>query len=892
MEVAHFLIKFKQSSVLQLTFNGNFLSMRSVYPKYILLSLLLTASANCLQAQFADNFTDGDFTQNPSWTGDDAKWEVNAGNQLQLSGLSKTDTVYLSTINTRLQNTEWKFYVRLGFAPSNSNFAKIYLASSSANLRTSLSGYYIRLGTSGNKDAVELYKQQGLQAILLAKGPPAHVAKSNNTLSIKVRHTQGLWQVYADTLGNNNYNLECTAKDSAIVSAQFFGFWCRHTSTNRNKFYFDNVSITSLVKDSIAPSLLLAKAVNSSQLSLLFDEALDKNTAGNISNYQIAGLGTPTAASINPQNSQEVKLSFAISFSNKKIYSVQVKNIADENGNLLNSASATFQYFAPYAPKSKEVIFTEFFPDPSPPQDLPEKEFIEIYNNTDEIIWCKKWLLKDLSSQIVFPNKRMEARSYYILCNANDTLAYQKYGKTIGLSSLPSLNNDADHFYLLDSTGYLIDDVAYKDTWYRDNFKKEGGFTLERIDNNFICDNEYNWQASNSTVGGTPGQENSIKAIFVDTARIKASYAVALNDSVIQVYFSKALDSTQLNDKSLYTLSHNLQVVSIAVASAFSQMVELKLSEKLQVGRQYTLSLTKNLSDCPGNVLLAGTTLNFAVAEQAAIGDLHINEILFDPIGSDPDFVEIYNSSSKSIDLQTLQIANASSSARISLGPRVLQAKSYVVISENTEAIRNRYKSGDASNFIEISDLPSFNNDEGTILLLDKNAAALDSFSYNEKMHYPLLSNTEGISLEKIVSENANTSNNWHSAASALMATPGYRNSQNLDGLLSDGELSFYPDPFSPDNDGYEDNLRIHYKMPENGLLGNVYLFDRQGRMLLHLVNNELLAAEGDWFWNGLLDNDSKAAIGIYICLLEALSPKTGKKYTYKKTLVVAGKLR
>jgi hypothetical protein len=60
--------------------------------------------------------------------------------------------------------------------------------------------------------------------------------------------------------------------------------------------------------------------------------------------------------------------------------------------------------------------------------------------------------------------------------------------------------------------------------------------------------------------------------------------------------------------------------------------------------------------------------------------------------------------------------------------------------------------------------------------------------------------------------------------------------------------------------------------------------------MIRRLINNELLAIEGSFVWDGLNHNNQKAAMGIYLVYLE-LFDLQGNVKKYKKTCVVAGKL-
>ena len=58
-------------------------------------------------AQFSDNFSDGDFTNNPTWTGDAAKLEVDGSFRLHLNAPAVADVAYLSTPSGVISNAEW-----------------------------------------------------------------------------------------------------------------------------------------------------------------------------------------------------------------------------------------------------------------------------------------------------------------------------------------------------------------------------------------------------------------------------------------------------------------------------------------------------------------------------------------------------------------------------------------------------------------------------------------------------------------------------------------------------------------------------------------------------------------------------------------------------------------
>src|SRR5438046_10369380 len=86
-------------------------------------------------SQNTDNFADGDFSSNPSWSGDNLEFKINISNQLQLNNTTAGSS-FLSTANLldSLNNIEWQFYIKQSFSPSSSTFGRVYLTSDQNNL--------------------------------------------------------------------------------------------------------------------------------------------------------------------------------------------------------------------------------------------------------------------------------------------------------------------------------------------------------------------------------------------------------------------------------------------------------------------------------------------------------------------------------------------------------------------------------------------------------------------------------------------------------------------------------------------------------------------------------------------------------------------------------------
>jgi flagellar hook assembly protein FlgD len=75
----------------------------------------------------------------------------------------------------------------------------------------------------------------------------------------------------------------------------------------------------------------------------------------------------------------------------------------------------------------------------------------------------------------------------------------------------------------------------------------------------------------------------------------------------------------------------------------------------------------------------------------------------------------------------------------------------------------------------------------------------------------------------------------------------------------------------------------------EPGYVANVRIFDANGRMVRHLVNNASLGATGRFRWDGLDDRLNKLPIGMYVVLTEIFNLQ-GKTKKFKQVVTLARK--
>jgi hypothetical protein len=706
---------------------------------------------------------------------------------------------------------------------------------------------------------------------------------------------------YSDTWYKNaikkdgGYTLEQINPDQNVACSQANN-WIASNDVDGGTPGFIN-SVFSVAADVTGPKIMDITVIDSLHISVCFDDVIAATQLNTISNYTISGtIGSPTLA-VSVNGNTCVQLSLTTKLINATNYTVTVSGITDCNGNAL---SPNLGYFSYYQAKQYDVVINELMPDPDPSIALPLEEYVELKNRTNFYINLKNWSFSTSTSSKKLPDMTIAPNDYIVL-TGSDT--YNQFFDNFGVvvhevASFPSLLNYGTTITLRDTNNIVISSISYETTWYNDNAKTDGGWSLEQIDANNPCGGQTNWHASTNPNGGSPGSVNSVAASNPDQTAPLIDRVVVISADTIALLFTEPLDSLTLANPANYTFDNGLTapIYLQPIATEFKKVI-LKLSASLQAGVTYNCTVSNSITDCVGNPLTVGT-VPFALPEAAIANDVVINEILFDPIAPGVDFVELYNRSNKTIDLKDLRIGsmdtligNLKDTETITEDGYLLFPQTYIVLSKDGNEVKHQYMTSNPKGFLNVVVLPSMNTTDDVVTLSDKTGNVIDNFKYTSKMHFPLLVSTKGVSLERIdFNRPTDDRTNWNSAAEAVgFATPAYLNSQYLQ---ADGGSGWaIPNPlFSPDNDGYNDVLNISYKLDEPGKAANVFIYDSKGRLIRHLVRNEQLATDGVISWNGINDDNEKATIGIYVIYIEAFN-LSGKVNKYKLSCTLAGKL-
>ena len=226
-------------------------------------------------AQVVDDFSDGDFTANPTWSGTDSSFMVNNSFQLQSTGTSAGEAYLVIASTPRNDEKEWRFWIRESFSPSTNNYAEVWLVADTSDLPHA-NGYLLRFGAAGSQDAIELYRKDASAETLICRGVDAAIASSFK-VAVKVNcDREGHWTVQTDYDNIGNYALEAEGFDDTYPPAGYFGFYIKFTASNAKKFYFDDVYVGPKIIDTEPPELLSLEVLDAQHLLLSFSEPLSE----------------------------------------------------------------------------------------------------------------------------------------------------------------------------------------------------------------------------------------------------------------------------------------------------------------------------------------------------------------------------------------------------------------------------------------------------------------------------------------------------------------------------------------------------------------------------------------------------------------------------------------
>lgn len=411
--------------------------------------------------------------------------------------------------------------------------------------------------------------------------------------------------------------------------------------------------------------------------------------------------------------------------------------------------------------------------------NAPEPEWIEVYNRSTKNINMLGYKIADdaTSARVINSPLIISPGNYLVI--ARDSSIVDKHGiiPALVVSNFPTLNNSRDRVVLIDSLNRIIDSLDYRPTWGGTN-----GKSLERIDINSLSTDSTNWKTSKAIQGSTPGSFNSVTPYDYDLSISIISHFPLMplrEDSVIvtvrmdntgkkpaqifslEIYDDINYDSTINNNEQIFGKNYLL----LNTGSSITEQIKIYADDN----RLYRIiaKVDFNLDEVLTN---NKSVVDFWVLEiPAKKFDVVINEIMYAPAGDEPEWIELYNRSSRELNLKNWKLGDNTALANLSVADFIIQSGEYLLISSESN-LPNFYNIPSKLIFVSF---PGLNNTGDDVKLKDDLNRVIDSLKYS-----PTWGGTGGKSLERKCSDSVSVNKlNWGSSVSKFHATPGKKNS-------------------------------------------------------------------------------------------------------------------
>ncbi len=470
--------------------------------------------------EWSDDFSDGDFTHNPTWSGMTENFIINSEKQLQ-SNASTASKSYLSTPSEAFEDAVWEFWVRINYTTSSSNYAMVYLIADQADISGEVNGYYVQIGNTA--DEISLYRQLGNMRTKIIDGVDKSIDTNPVIVNVRVtRDKEGAFSLYRKRHSDNEDFNDIdfvqegeTIIDNEVKGSKYFGVLFSNSNTTGKAYHFDDIYVKGeKFADIIPPEWIDLQILGSNKLVLTFSEEVDfSNAVFKVDN----GMGNPV--SVVPSNDGlSVTLNFATPFEGGILYTVEALNIKDLAGNPLINPQKQIWMKEPAA--EGDIVINELLFDHSE----NAAEYFEIYNQSNKIFdlsqafFATRNSAGNFSTNNTFPKNTLFLPGDYLALTPEPEMVKEAYyapetANILKPDRWSALNNTEASFLVgifNEADTVVLDEVRYNTKWHHTLVKNPKGVSLERINPELPSQSPSSWHSAGSEVRyGTPGYKNS-----------------------------------------------------------------------------------------------------------------------------------------------------------------------------------------------------------------------------------------------------------------------------------------------------------------------------------------------------------------------------------------------
>ncbi|MFQ6103431.1 MAG: lamin tail domain-containing protein [Candidatus Glassbacteria bacterium] len=547
-------------------------------------------------------------------------------------------------------------------------------------------------------------------------------------------------------------------------------------------------------------------------------------------------------------------------------------------------------------------------------------EFIELFNGTDVSLDLSGWFIDDGDSRDeirpweeptlpwpgVLTGTAILSPGHFALVvdpevtDSGPLFPYPVPESTLVLTVSNTTLGDGlsvnDPVSLLNSEGSVIDTYGTPDLDDGFPYDPGDGISLERLDPS-SDDSPVNWGPCISPPGATPGAVNSltrtIDAVIIDgvltpskrnpesteTIRLSCTVSNFGRDALPAVsvgFFSGEGLSPIIDETSKFTVknvpSGMLPGDSVKVEASWSSAKSGFYSFMAVVGTT-------------GDDFRDNDTARTRVRVGRPLSPIVINEVYVWREGEEPQWIELYNSSSALLEITGWQLADEGKRASGLVNQKVfVPGHSYLIITGNRDEFNVRNPDVPPFKVEEATPFPVFNKGGDSVVLCDQWGMRIDSLSYGGAPDDGV-----GVSWERVsAGVHSFILANWTLSLDPDGSTPGRANSVAMKSIPSERALEVRPRVITPDGDGRDDRARISYRVPYLSATVSLRVFTSTGIEVATIVKGVKASGEGSFLWDGKGNDGIVVPTGLYILLLETLEEDTERMSVLKSAVVVA----
>jgi hypothetical protein len=271
-------------------------------------------------------------------------------------------------------------------------------------------------------------------------------------------------------------------------------------------------------------------------------------------------------------------------------------------------------------------------------------------------------------------------------------------------------------------------------------------------------------------------------------------------------------------------------------------------------------------------------------AVQLASSQIIINEVMFNPVGEEPEWIELYNSSETVVVNDTFRLEDPAREYSFYLDN--LHPKCYGIIVKDTNLLKSYRMIKDSAKCIETK-MPGLNNDKDSIWLKDKSNNIIDHFYYKGTW------SAKGFSLERKFAEfGADNIENIKQSRAEDSASCGRMNSISnapQDTLPQTDIFEISPNPFSPNSAQGKTLCNISLSISKEFADMKIIIYNMNGEEIRSIVDNRDKSAPGKftYVFDGMNKQGFALQPGIYPVLIQYQEIATGRTIHYKELIVI-----